>query len=176
MTIPLIVLSVFAIFAGYWTGFFQYVNISGHAVANLNISELFADPLTWVGVVVSLVGLGVAWVIYGRVDMVKIDQFVQSNAALRTIHRILYNRYYIDDLYNWIVKYIIILGIATIAQAFDRYVIDGIVNGVARGVTEAGTGLSRVETGRVQTYMIGFFGGVAVLAVAIVFLITMVWK
>jgi NADH-quinone oxidoreductase subunit L len=175
MTIPLIVLSVFAIFAGYWTGFFQYVNISGHVVENLSIPELFADPLTWVGVVVSLVGLGVAWTIYGLVDLVKINQFVQSNAVLRTVHRILYNRYYIDDLYNAFVKYVI-LGLAALAQAFDRYIIDGIVNGVARGATEAGTGLSRVETGRVQTYMIGFFGGVAVLAVAIVFLITSVWK
>jgi NADH-quinone oxidoreductase subunit L len=175
MTIPLIILSVFAIFAGYWTGFYQYVNISGHAVANLNIPALISDPLTWLGAIVSLVGLGIAWVIYGRVELVKINQFVQSNAVLRTIHRILYNRYYIDDLYNWFVKYII-LGIAQVAQAFDRYVIDGIVNGVARGATGAGTGVSRVETGRVQSYMIGFFGGVAVLAVVVVVLLTTVWK
>lgn len=175
MTIPLIILAVFAVFAGYWTGFYQYVNISGKAVDNLNLGALFTDPFTWIGVAVSLVGLGVAWGIYGRVELARLNQIVQSNAALRTIHRILYNRYYIDDLYNLFVKYIV-LGLAQAAQAFDRYVIDGIVNGVARGATEASTGISRVETGRVQSYMIGFFGGVAVLAVVVVVLITTVWK
>ena len=56
-------------------------------------------------------------------------------------------------------------GICWLAQAFDTYVIDGIVNGVANLITGLGNGVRRIETGQVQSYMIGFFGGVAVLAV-----------
>jgi NADH-quinone oxidoreductase subunit L len=39
---------------------------------------------------------------------------------------------------------------------------------------EFGRGLRHVETGKVQTYMVGFFGGVAVLAVLVFVLVTFV--
>ena len=67
-----------------------------------------------------------------------------------------------------------VLGLCHVAQAFDTYVIDGAVNGVARVTTIFGRDLRQVETGRVQTYMLGFFGGVAVLAVLVFVLVTFV--
>src|SRR5262249_26796497 len=108
MTIPLCVLAVFAVFAGYWTGFFSYVQ---PGAPGLNIGELFAAPDTWVGVIVSLVGLAVAFRLYARVEFARIDAFVQSRPVLRVLHRILYNRYYIDEFYAWLTKYVF-LGMA----------------------------------------------------------------
>jgi NADH-quinone oxidoreductase subunit L len=70
-----------------------------------------------------------------------------------------------------LIRYVV-LGISHIEQAFDTYVIDGIVNGIARLITGIGGGVRRVETGRVQTYMVGFFGGVAILAVLVFVLVT----
>ncbi|GHO87243.1 NADH-quinone oxidoreductase subunit L [Dictyobacter formicarum] len=172
MTIPLMLLAIPSVIGGYWTDFYQYVNVGAEAVKNLSIPTLLVTPDTWIGVVVSLAGLAVAWGIYGRAELVKISQVVQSNAVLRTLHRILLNRYYVDDLYNWITNYLIVGGVSKLAQLFDTFVVDGIVNGVARGVTDLGAGARRVETGRVQTYMLGFFGGVAVLAIVVVVLIT----
>src|SRR5579859_2340879 len=170
VTLPLIILAIFAVVAGYWTGFFSYVD---PGVKNLDYGALLSAPDTWIGVVVALVGLVTAFVMYARVEPAKLDALVQGNAFLRTVHRILYNRYYVDDLYNWIIRYIV-LGISHIEQAFDTYVIDGLVNGVARAITGAGDGLRQVETGRVQSYMIGFFGGVAALAVLVFVLVTFV--
>jgi proton-translocating NADH-quinone oxidoreductase chain L len=175
MTIPLCILAVFSVFAGYWGGFFSYVSVTGPDVKNLSFMGVLADPFTWIGVVTAFIGLGVAWGIYGRVELAKIHQFVQSNALLSTLHRILFNRYYIDTLYNWIAQFIV-LGIANIAQWIDAHIVDGIVNGVGLGVTEVGSGARRLETGRVQSYMLGFFGGVAVLAVVVIVLVTTVWK
>jgi hypothetical protein len=43
---------------------------------------------------------------------------------------------------------------------------------VARLVTTAGRDLRYTETGRVQSYMIGFFGGVVVLAVIVIAVVT----
>src|SRR5262249_6311612 len=63
MTIPLCILAVFAVLAGYWTGFFSYVQ---PGAPGLNIGELFSAPDTWVGVAVSLVGLAVAYSLYAR--------------------------------------------------------------------------------------------------------------
>ncbi|HLZ63548.1 MAG TPA: NADH-quinone oxidoreductase subunit L [Ktedonosporobacter sp.] len=170
VTLPLIILAIFAVVAGYWTGFFSYVD---PGVKNLDYGALLSASDTWIGVVVALVGLVTAFVMYARVEPAKLDALVQGNAFLRTVHRILYNRYYVDDLYNWIIRYIV-LGISHIEQAFDTYVIDGLVNGVARAITGAGDGLRQVETGRVQSYMIGFFGGVAALAVLVFVLVTFV--
>ncbi len=66
------------------------------------------------------------------------------------------------------------LGLSHVEAAFDTYVVDGIVNGVAAAVRGAGRDLRHVETGRVQAYMIGFFGGVAVLAILVFVLVTFV--
>jgi NADH:ubiquinone oxidoreductase subunit 5 (subunit L)/multisubunit Na+/H+ antiporter MnhA subunit len=170
MTIPLILLAVPALLAGYWVGFYAY--ITPHA-PNLDIPGLLLKGDTWIGVAVSLLGLAWAYVLYCRVAPARLQAVVQSNALLRMLHRILYNRYYIDTLYDWIVRYIV-LGLAHIAQAFDAYVIDGVVNGVASLVTFLGGDIRRVETGRVQSYMIGFFGGAAVLTVIVIVLVTFV--
>ncbi|GAC1357217.1 MAG: NADH-quinone oxidoreductase subunit L [Ktedonobacteraceae bacterium] len=172
MTIPLILLAIPSVIAGYWTSFFSYINVHpAEHVQDLNVVHLLSAPDTWVGVVVSLVGLGFAWTLYGRVEMASIHSFVEARPTLRVLHRILFNRYYIDTLYDWIGKYMA-LGIANIEQAFDAYVVDGIVNGVAQAITGFGSGLRHVETGRVQSYMIAFFGGVAVLAVFVIVLVT----
>jgi len=176
MTIPLMLLSIPALVAGYWTSFFSYINVHPEEhVQDLNVTNLLSAPDTWIGVVVALVGLAFAWGLYGGVEMAKIHDFVEARPVLRILHRILFNRYYVDTLYDWIAKYIA-LGIANIEQAFDAYVVDGIVNGVAQAVTSFGSGLRHVETGRVQSYMIAFFGGVAVFAVFVIVLVTMAVK
>jgi hypothetical protein len=52
--------------------------------------------------------------------------------------------------------------------------VDGLVNGAAQVITLFGRDLRHTETGRVQTYMVGFFGGVVVLAIVVIALITFV--
>ncbi|HLG66057.1 MAG TPA: NADH-quinone oxidoreductase subunit L [Ktedonosporobacter sp.] len=170
ITIPLILLAIPSVIAGYWVGFFTYLNPNS---PSLDIGKMLATPDTWIGVIVSFAGLLVAYVLYAWVEPAKLHSVVQNNAVLRTLHRILYNRYYIDQLYDLFVRYVV-LGISHIEQAFDTYIIDGIVNGAARAVTTLGRDTSKVETGRVQTYMIGFFGGIAVLAVIVFVLVTYV--
>lgn len=168
MTIPLLLLAIPSIIAGYWTTFLTYIYPEGEP---LDIPHMLENPITWVGVVVSLVGLLVAFIMYAQVDQKRLHAAVEGNGLLRGLHRLLYNRYYLDDAYNWFTKYIIINGLCKLAQLFDTYVVDGIVNGAAALVSGAGNGMRRIETGRVQSYMIGFFGGVALLAVLALVLI-----
>ncbi|GCE11424.1 NADH-quinone oxidoreductase subunit L [Tengunoibacter tsumagoiensis] len=176
MTIPLLLLTIPSVLAGYWFNFFTYATPGSEEIHNLDFVRLLSSPDTWVGVLVSFVGLGIALGIYGRIEFAKIGSFVESNAVLRTAHRILFNRYYIDDLYNWIAQGLVLGGISRAAQLFDTYIVDGVVNGVAQGVTGLGRGMRHLETGRVQSYMIGFFGGVAILAVLVIVLVTTVVK
>jgi NADH:ubiquinone oxidoreductase subunit 5 (subunit L)/multisubunit Na+/H+ antiporter MnhA subunit len=161
MTIPLLLLAIPSVIAGYWTEFFSYLNADAKP---LDIAQLLSLPDTWIGVAVSLAGFIVAYAMYARVELTKIETFVQSRPILHSLHGILYHRYYIDTLYDWIVQYIVLNGICRLAQTFDTYVVDGLVNSMASLVTGLGNGMRRIETGHVQSYMIGFFGGVAVLA------------
>ncbi|HZU69312.1 MAG TPA: NADH-quinone oxidoreductase subunit L [Ktedonobacteraceae bacterium] len=169
MTIPLVLLAIASVAAGYWFGIYGYLQPG----VSFDVGRFFADYKTWVGVVVSIAGLGVAYAIYARVEYARIHEYVESHAALRLLHRILLNKYYMDTLYNLLIKYGV-LGLSHIEQAFDMYIVDGLVNGVAQVVTLFGRDLRHTETGRVQAYMIGFFGGVAVLAIVVIALVTYV--
>jgi proton-translocating NADH-quinone oxidoreductase chain L len=170
MTIPLILLAIPAIFAGYWFNFYSYVQ---PGAPDLTLIYVFDDWKTWIGTAVALIGFLWAYRLYARLELARIHDYVQNRAFLRTAHRVLLHKYYIDELYNWLIRYVV-LGFSHTEQAFDTYVIDGVVNGVARLVTTIGRDVRHVETGRVQAYMIGFFGGVAVLAILVFALVTFV--
>ncbi|MGI9062060.1 MAG: NADH-quinone oxidoreductase subunit L [Ktedonobacteraceae bacterium] len=167
MTIPLILLAIPSVIAGYWFGFFSYVT---PGAPNLNLGTILSDWKTWVGVIVSLLGFAWAYTLYTRFEFAKISEYVQNRAVLRVLHRILLRKYYVDELYDLFIRYGV-LGLSHAEQAFDDYIVDGLVNGVARLVTTFGRDLRHVETGRVQSYMVGFFGGVAVLAAIVIVLV-----
>ena len=164
MTIPLVLLAIASVFAGYWFGLFSYLT---PGAVNVSFSDLVTDGLTWLGVGVAFVGFFMAWLFYGPViGMERVHAVVERYALLRFLHRLTLHKFYLDDFYYWLTKYIF-LGIAHIAAAFDSAIVDGIVNGVASAITGFGKGLRHAETGRVQSYMYGFFGGIAVLAIIV---------
>ncbi len=47
---------------------------------------------------------------------------------------------------------------------FDRTIVDGAVNGVGAITRDAGRGLRRIQTGRVQNYALGIAIGLIVMA------------
>src|SRR6266480_1645916 len=171
MTIPLILLAIPSVIAGYWFGFFSYIT---PGVPGLDFLAIVSDWKTWLGVVVALVGFAWAYTLYTRFEFARINAYVQSHTVLRVLHRILLRKYYVDEFYDLLIRYGV-LGLSHIEQAFDTYVVDGLVNGTAQFVLTLGRDVRHVETGRVQNYMVGFFGGVAVLA-AVVFVLATVVK
>src|SRR6266700_2875947 len=170
MTIPLILLAIPSVIAGYWFGFFSYIT---PGAPGLDFLTIVSDWKTWLGVVVALVGFAWAYTLYTRFEFARISAYVQSHAVLRVLHRILLRKYYVDEFYDLLIRYGV-LGLSHIEQAFDTYVVDGLVNGTAQFVLTLGRDVRHVETGRVQNYMVGFFGGVAVLAAVVFVLVTVV--
>jgi len=109
--------------------------------------------------------------------------------------KLLNNKYYVDEIYQGSVIRGV-LGLRLVLRDFDKYVIDGIVNGagvmtkfvamadgavdkyivdgavnlVAQSCLRIGSRVRRVQTGQIQNYAYGVLGGVATLAV-IMFLI-----
>ena len=100
-------------------------------------------------------------------------------AALPGLHHVLQKMYFFDDLYAATI-YRGLLAWNALCAAFDKYIIDGIVNGagylfrffswviglfddgivdvlvngIATVFQGAGEGLRRIQTGRIQTYLV----------------------
>ncbi len=113
-----------------------------------------------ISTLVALGGIGLAALLYagGRMDRSAILQ-----TSLRPIHTLLINRYYVDHVYNWLAGGVV-LGTAWLADSLDRYVIDGIANGL--GAIAVGTGgwLRQAQTGQAQVYAWTLLIGVVALA------------
>ncbi len=75
-------------------------------------------------------------------------------------HKVLANKYYIDELYGLIV----VNPIRKIAEfsgmVVDKIIVDGAVNGIGRGVRKVGSGLRAIQTGDIQTYGLYMLAGV----------------
>jgi NADH-quinone oxidoreductase subunit L len=93
----------------------------------------------------------------------RVESLTQSTGAARFLYRATLNKWWFDDLNHLL--FIVIGGrVAGAIWWFDRVVVDGTVNGVGRLTVDAGRGLRRVQTGRVQNYALGIAIGLIVMA------------
>ncbi len=161
MTIPLILLAIPSVLSGFWgsplmgNGFASFFE-GGHAEAEpLNLLVMGSS------VVVALGGIGLAWLMYGEHSLAP----ERISAAFGPGYQLLYHRYWIDELYNGIVQYVV-LGVAKLLRLFDVTVVDGAVNGVATVTRAAGRSLRQLQTGRLQNYGWAMYAGAVVIALA----------
>jgi NADH-quinone oxidoreductase subunit L len=165
MTVPLMILAVPAVFAGFWgvnNGFASF--LTAGAVTSSTWVNALTDPLTWFGVGLALVGIALAWLMYG-LEVVPAKAFT-GNPVGKAIYTLLLNKYYLDELYGWLIK-VVILGLSNGAALFDKYVVDGIVNGSAATVKRIGDATRRTETGFLQSYGAAIFGGALIIVLAL---------
>jgi NADH-quinone oxidoreductase subunit L len=164
MTVPLILLAIPTIIAGIVSVNSFFANfLTGKSIAYENP---FLDPLTYVGIVFALAGIALAWTMYGA-QVVPADIFMR-NPVGKAIYVLLRRKYYLDELYLWLIR-MVILGLSNGAALFDKYVIDGIVNGTASTVRRVGDVTRRSETGLLQNYGAAIFGGALIIVVVIFF-------
>jgi NADH-quinone oxidoreductase subunit L len=80
------------------------------------------------------------------------------------------NKYYLDYLYEEIlVKEVLLGSVAFVTDLFDRYVVDGVVNGVARLARWSSQELRLAQVGQAQLYgavlVVGALAAVAAMLV-----------
>jgi len=98
-----------------------------------------------------------------------IEREVAIAAKVKTVYRWLSNKWYVDELYDFVfVKPLRALGSAS--AIFDALVIDGVVNGVAGLSMRTATALRGLATGQVQAYSLWFGLGAIAVAGAMVWL------
>ena len=117
--------------------------------------------LTLMGVssLIAVVGILIASVIWLR----RRDLAASMAQTFAPIHRLLVNKYYVDELYDaTVVQPIKIVSQQGLWRGFDVRLIDGAVNGTGTLVAGSAAVLRRLQTGSVRTYAGSLFVGVVV--------------
>jgi NADH-quinone oxidoreductase subunit L len=164
MTVPMLVLAGLAAVGGV-LGFsavdgtlarFLEPVTGHHEAGGGGLSEL---ALGAISVAVALAGIGLAWYVYGSARF----DWAALRARFARAHRFLERGWYVDDLYGGVLVTPGKAVSAWSAYVFDQRVIDGGVNGIARGFSRLADAGRRVQTGMVRTYALSFLLGVVVI-------------
>jgi proton-translocating NADH-quinone oxidoreductase chain L len=162
MAVPLMLLAVPAALAGWlgFVGFGTYLN-GGTSVA---FDNPFTNSMTYVGVAAAVVGIFVAWLMYGRRG--NLAAWYKRVPGGVFAYNVLVHKYYLDELYLWLIRWVV-LGLSQLVVLFDARVIDGFIHGTRDFVLGLGNVTSHSETGRVQNYAAVLFGGALLLVIAL---------
>ena len=98
---------------------------------------------------VAIVGVAIGWFIWSR----RRDIAAAMARQFAGVHRVLLNKYYVDEFYDAVVVWPIrFASTSGLWRVVDIKVIDGAVNGAADIVREGALQLRRLQSGSVRTY------------------------
>ncbi len=166
MALPLVLLSVPAIAAGWLAYDHTFADFINHALPELPHHEgsSFEIGIAITSTIVALAGIGAAYAIYMK-QWVTSESIRSTFAPLAIVFE---NKYYLDKLYeDLFVTRIFQRGWNRLLELNDRYVFDGIVNGSARVARDASSRLRTIQTGQIQSYGLGIAAGVVVIVLAV---------
>ena len=152
MLLPLILLSVLAVGAGYGFAHKLAPAVPEHA------GEFHVNFLFWVSLIALVIGAGFALLLYTGKDKDPLSVPV------------LKNRFYIDGFYdNFIVRYFQD-SLAAIVHFFDELIINGLlVGGASRSAVSVGNLFRKVQSGQLQGYAFAIGIGAALVVYFTVF-------
>jgi NADH-quinone oxidoreductase subunit L len=167
MTVPLIVLALLTIGAGWVLGVpsehgtrFQRLLQPVFALHAEDHEGSTAIMLLVLSVIVVFAGILLAWFMYGA-GPVRAEEIGRPRTVAQ---RLLLNAWYVDWLYDRALVRPLLALFDFFARLFDTRVVDGAVNGIGRTVVAWAQGLRRLQTGYVVNYALTMLAG----AVAIV--------
>jgi len=168
MTIPLVILAFFSVVAGY-------IGLPVVFGKKLNLFHRFLEPvigegheahlglgtewmLILISVAVAFLGIYIAYVFYIRSPQIPRTLV----ARFPFVHKLLFNKYYVDEIYNALFVNSTIKGSEIIYDKFDLKVIDGGVNGAATAAGFFGKILSYFQSGLIKDYALIFLLGLII--------------
>jgi NADH-quinone oxidoreductase subunit L len=161
MTIPLMVLAFGSIFAGFLP-FHELVTSDGMPFeAHLDYS--IAIP----SVLIALLGIIGATVMYRKATGLP-DKLA---GAFGNTYKWAFHKFYMDEVYLFVTKKIIFRYISVPVAWFDRHIVDGFMNLVARVVENTSNLIKGFQSGRLQQYGYVFVTG----AIALVLIFVYLW-
>jgi NADH-quinone oxidoreductase subunit L len=200
ITVPLLILAGLAVVAGFINaaplGIEKFKEWVDPQVAFPALNHAAFDyPKAVISVAIAVFAIGIAayyW--FQHEEQRAFKDLTQRNPLARAGYTFLVNKYYLDYLYEdviiggisgpvarasyWVNQHVIdgvVNGLARGASVTARYtydivdqrIVDGAVNGIAYEADAASGELRRIQSGRVQRYALLLFLGVAVLSLAV---------
>ena len=150
MTLPLLFLSAVTCVAGF-IPFGKLVSSDGTAYA-IHIDRGVAG----VSLCVAAAAIALATWMYLRERQTVADALA---TRFRGLHKAAYHRFYIDEVYQFVTHRVIFACISAPVAWFDRHVVDGLMNMLARATNGAAYVIRDMQSGSVQRYCIWFLGG-----------------
>ncbi len=156
MCLPLIALAIPSVLAGF-IPFGHYVNRGdlGHHGINWAIAGT--------AMAMGLGGIALAWLLYFRPNEVP-DRFEN---AFGVFHRVVFNKFYIDEIYQFVTHRIVFRLVSAPFNWFDRRCVDGCMDLAAQAARLGGQWLRATVTGQLHTYLLWAVAGALVLALVV---------
>ncbi|MBM9536271.1 NADH-quinone oxidoreductase subunit L [Desulfobulbus alkaliphilus] len=172
VTVPLILLAIGAVGAGWfgvpsvlggsnhWAHFLEPV--LGHP--HVHLSGLTEALLMGSSVLAGVLGIALAWYLY----LVRPDLPGVLAQRFSSCHRLLANKYYVDELYDrFIVKPTLTFSRRVLLRLVDLACIEFVVNGIPRAIGSLAEKMRRVQDGYVSHYLAWMGGGALVILVVL---------
>ncbi|MGG1440533.1 NADH-quinone oxidoreductase subunit L [Brevibacillus laterosporus] len=171
MTIPMLLLALLAIGAGFIN--LPNAPVLGEWLMSGSVGQFIIDKygeeaghgalwLQIVAVIISLFGIGLAYLIYGKKNLP--NDIISEQ--LPWLYQLSYRKFYMDEIYT----FVFIRPLKGIGLAFnwlDHYIIGGLVRSIGGLTNMVGRLLSRLQSGQMQTYGFVVLLGLVVLMVSL---------
>jgi NADH-quinone oxidoreductase subunit L len=159
MTIPLVFLALGSAFTGFipFGNFVSADHKPFESVMHLNI----AIP----SVLIAVAGISAAWVLYKK-ENAAVAKLVQS---MGSFYKVVYNKFYIDEAYLFVTKRVLFNMVARPVAWFDRHIVDGTMNGIARVISWSSEKIKGIQSGQLQHYALGFVSGAIILVLIVLY-------
>jgi NADH-quinone oxidoreductase subunit L len=145
-------------------------------------------------IAVAVFGIFLAWRFYFKDKSWSVPKRLATRYA--TLYRVIENKYFIDEIYDrtvvdgtlgisealsWfdahvvdglvnLTRHVTVFALGHGSDLFDRFVVDGAVNGLASGAQGSSRALRKMQSGLVQNYALVMGGGVVLLVLVYLFL------
>jgi len=159
MTIPLMILAVGSVFAGFLP--FHDLVTSDGLPFETHIDYAIAIPSVLIGVV----GIVIATIMYRRVTLIP-DKLASGFGHLYTWA---YHKFYMDEVYLFVTKKILFNYVSRPVAWFDRHIVDGTMNLIARIVEQSSVMIKGFQSGRIQQYGYVFVTGTIALVIIFIY-------
>ncbi len=162
MMIPLVLLAIGAAAAGF-IPFGHFVSSDGK-----QLDSHFHLQFSIAPVLLAIVGISIAMMLYKRKNKMP-DRIA---ASVKALYLASYHKFYIDELYLFITKRILIDLIARPIAWIDKNIVDGLINAIGNITRWLSEVIKGLQSGKVQQYAIFFLFG----AIGLVVLFVYIWK
>ncbi|WP_022851200.1 NADH-quinone oxidoreductase subunit L [Limisalsivibrio acetivorans] len=171
MTGPLVFLAILSVFVGAIFGYPLEHGYIHHFLGSVLVPEHFhiehlskglATGLMLLSIVVAAFGIFLSYLYY-----IKMPELPGKTVkAFKPVHKLFFNKWYFDEIYDFLFVYPLITISNFLWKGFDVNVIDFIVNAFGKVPMFLGGVIRHVQTGRMQTYIftmvVGMFALLAI--------------